>query len=473
MKSRRSVIIAFAAVAITASALWAQTKSETKFIVRFANGDVLHVSPVSLRNGRLTFVPDVAAKGPVTVSASKIDSIVCDSCVEDTTKTEDVLQLRDGSVLKGSFVLLTAEGLTFRAAGLGEVSIPRSAVDSLLRSGAAASPPRDPGTDHVVSTKAGDLLIGRLLPGSEGTLVVEGRELRATVNYSSVKGIYFPPQAAESKNEAKAEPDRVRMTVTLRNGTKLLGSDPTLISGEFSIVIAGNHRLKVSSDSLRELAFVGTGSQARLKKVLLWGRYADRHQEFKRTVEALQGGLVGWSIEEDFSDDFNPAFHKKLVQARTLVIPEMERWQSPRFRKSAVENPAALAANLKKVAGPFLRAGGNIVILCPSRYQTDFIREAGLLDVSATKNYDNQEVTFTPEGASIARGIGRTFRTANATQFYTVGTRLPAAAWALHGTESPVVGRKLGGGWIILLGMDFFARNDQTVKLLVNAVTLQ
>ena len=471
----RSLSVVAAALALLATALWSQSRSGSRFVVRFANGDVLHVRPVSLQNGNLTFVPDVAPNAPVTVPAAKIDSIACDGCPDDTAKTEDVLRLRDGSVLKGSFVRLSAEALSFSVAGLGEVAIPRSAANALLRGGAEGSPPRAPGATHLVATKAGDILIGAVQPGTGATLIVEGRELRATLNYSSVKAIYFPAaEAVESKTEGtKGSREGLRMTVTLRNGTKLLGSSPTLSGSEFSMVIAGNHRVKVSSDALRELAFAGTGSQASLKRVLVWGRYADRHQEFKRTVEVLQTGLAGWTLDEDFGDDFTPEFRKKLFQSRTLVIPEMERWQSPRFRKGAVANPAGLAANLKSVTGPFLRAGGNVVILCPSRYQTDFLREAGLLDVAATKNYDNQEVTFTPEGASIARGIGRGFRTTNATQFYTVGTRLPAAAWAVHGTETPLVGRKVGGGWVILLGMDFFARNDQTAKLLVNAVTFQ
>ncbi len=469
----------------------AQDKPASNFVIRFSNGDLLHVKPVSLQNGELTFVPDVAPKGPVTVPASAIDSIYCDRCPADTTKTEDTLQLHDGSVLKGTFVRITKGDIAFRVAGLGEVAVPRAAADSLLRTGAESSPPRTVADSHVVSTQAGDILIGNLLPGADGTIVVEGKDLRATINYASVKGVYFPapkmeePKGTDTKQakgskEPKKEPTaettrrekELRMTVTLRNGTKLFGRSPTLSSGELSIVIAGDHRVKLSSDALQEMAFVGTGTQIGFKRVLLWGKHADRYQEFKRTVEALQSGLAGWTLDEDFSDTFTPEFRKKLMQSRALVIPEMERWQSPRFRTDGGPKPADLAAALRSMTGPFLRAGGNVVILCPSRYQTDFLRDAGLLDVNATRSLDNVEVNFTPEGAAIARGIGRSFRSTNATQFYTVGTKLPASAWALHQTDSPVIGRKVGGGWVILLGMDFFARNDQTTKLLLNAVTL-
>ena len=47
---------------------------------------------------------------------------------------------------------------------------------------------------------------------------------------------------------------------------------------------------------------------------------------------------------------------------------------------------------------------------------------------------------------------------------------MTAQVWAEGDRGAAIIARRVGGGWVILIGMDYYKHNDGTARLLVNAV---
>ena len=156
------------------------------------------------------------------------------------------------------------------------------------------------------------------------------------------------------------------------------------------------------------------------------------------------------------------------MRSRVLVIPEMEKWVASRSN--------VLAAQLKPMAEAFLRRGGNIVILGAETNQCTFLRQAGLIDVQRVNSSSSGKYAFTstPAGKQIAKGIGAAFTLTNSTVLYRLGTSLKGQqSLNTNATASAIMARKVRRGWVILMGMDYYAQNAGTEKLLVNAVNMK
>jgi hypothetical protein len=486
-------------------------------VVTLGNSDRMRGRLEKLADGRLFFYPAVAPQTCVQIDLGKVDRLT----FREPPKGEqppkgELLTLRDSSVLCGRFVKLTADALHFDLEGTGPLAFPRSALNGLVAAkvpralptpgdlprpppaatacgtarerrrrwrGAPSKAPRDI-KQHVVVLKSGAVLIGGLEQEAGGLLVVSGGAVEASFRYAAIANITFPgPSTAKPAGSAKKGPaldaeeedeeegptarltGRLQSIVTTRRGTRLNGTDARLEDGRIALTLAGGHRVKLPLGEIVEMSFTSTGAAAVHRAVLVWGAYSDRSEEFPRTTAILKEHLgSGWQIAENFSPTFDSSFRSELSRSGVLLIPEMERWRSS-------SNTPQLAPALKPLAERFLRRGGNIVVLGTTGSQTSFLAQAGLLDVQQATNSSGSQVTFTPEGRRIAQGVGESFRTTNATQFYRIGSSMKAIALAGSATSAPIVARRVGCGWVVLMGMDYYESNDQTKKLLINAIT--
>jgi hypothetical protein len=485
-----------AACLLLAAARAAQDEPSSS-VLSLQNGDQISGRLHRLGDGRLSFCPDVAPNTAVAIDLEKVDRLALREAPEEKEKEKDgrgegdLLTLRDGSVLYGRFVKLTDDALHFDLEGTGTLAFPRKVVDGLAAQvGGAASGDtlHEPG-HHAVTLKSGSVLVGDLTQEASGALRVSGGAVEARFGYPAVAAIAFPrPPEEELPTWAKSgpaldaeEPDEdsgmapvqfrakkdegVRAIVTTVRGTRLSGTKPALEDQRLAVSLAGGHRVRLPVEQIVDLAFTSTGATALRRQVLVWGAFSDRTEEFPRTVSILKEQLgAGWTVTENFSATLEEGFVSTLARAGVLLIPEMERGGSAEQLKQA-------ATRLKPLAARFLGRGGNIIILGTTSGQTSFLREAGLLDVQQASSSSDSEVAFTARGRRLARGVGDAFTTTNSTQFYRIGPALNAVA--LAGTEagSPVVGRRVGLGWTILMGMDYYESNPQTQTLLINAIT--
>jgi len=181
----------------------------------------------------------------------------------------------------------------------------------------------------------------------------------------------------------------------------------------------------------------------------------------KEALLSADESAAGWPVVEDFSK-LDEGFQEKLAKAGVLLVPEMERWERTGMQ---------LADRFGTLAEGLLRRGGNVVILCPRQNQLPFLKAARIIALAAGGSRDGATVTFTKDGRRIAHGVGPSFRTTNSTQFYKVpgDKKVKALAQSSHGV--PVVVRRVGSGWVIVLGMDYYKHSPQTARLLINAIT--
>lgn len=456
-------------IAVCLGLMWAPPalaeEADTASVARIAlsNSDQLQARPEMISGGQLVVRPQIAPESTIALDLERVQEVHFDRAVEGPAADKDILRLRDGSLLVGRFTRLGDKTLQFDLDGTEPIEVPFDGIESLSR-GDAAPPrmaPRDPNT-CAVSTDAGDVLIGRLRQESGGLLVVHSDAVLAKVNYSHVRFVLFP--VLEESAAETPPPKRLTANLTTRSGMTLIGLDPQLAAGAFSLVIAGGQRIKVPVGEIVNMAFGLDMGGRRPRRVLAWGAYGDRNQEFPRMVGILRDGLAaGWDIVENSSETFDDAFRAELQRSGVLMIPELEeKWSSQ------VE---ALAPELKKLADGFLRRGGIIVLLSMMPRQVPWIAQADLLDVTVVGNSDTDQIPFTKAGRWIAEGVGESFKTCNSTQFYRLGEKFKAEALAGTADRSPIILRQVGRGRIILMGMDYYESNDQTKRVLVNAVS--
>ena len=431
-------------------------------VLLLANEDQLRGEIDRLAEGKLYLRPAVAPETTMVLEVEKVQRVTFERAREERTAPgAEMLKLWGGALLYGKFLKLTDECLHFDIEGVGLAEIRRDALVELSKTDSKSVRVADGGRQYetVVITQ-GDVLSGNLAQEPNGLLAISGAAVEARFAYESVASIFF---AVSDESPPPPMAKQLRATATIVNGSIVGGSHPRIEEGRLSVTLLGGPPVALPLEQVLEVTFSSAGGLTAERGILVWGCYGDRKEEFVRTLDALKAHFgARWRVVENFADRFDEEFKQSLFRSRALVIPEMERWNSSRAGK--------LASELKPLADSFLRRGGNVVLLGVTRNQTNFLKEAGLLDVQWTGDISGL-VRFTEAGRRIAEGIGDSFQATNSTQLYSMGGSIKASSLADYGSGSVIIARKVGTGWVILLGMDYYEHNEQTRRLLINAVT--
>ena len=461
-----SVICALAATA-------ADSAPETPGLASFlrTDGNAAAGRIVSIDKDKVTYRPKDEPKKLASLELKKIASIEYPGTIAAGEERFEVIELRGGSWLMGKFLGFDKGRIRFQLHQGGKVFVPLAEMQ-VFRKPKAQTPSGDiVFNKHVVMADTGDVFIGDIKPTSDAALEIKGA-VQVKVPYGRIMAIY-PPRPAQGRRAAEptttkaaAPPPRVTV-VTLKYGAILAGRELAVKDGTLSLTILKDQRVGIPLEGVLciEPGQMAGATLAGMRGVLAWGAYSDRSQEFPWTVAALKAKLpANWKIHEDFSTSFGKDFRGRLFRSRTLLIPEPESWGSG--------EKAELAADLKKVVEPFLRRGGNVVILGASTGPVKFLADAGLLDVTRANSRSSGTIRVTAAGKKIAKDVGQSFEARNSTYFYRIGTKYKAQSWADDpgGQGSAIVARRVGLGWVILMGMDYYTRSDELNQLLLNAV---
>jgi len=272
------------------------------------NSDRVRGRVVDLTGGVLRFRPDVAAETTLSLSLDRIVQVSFTAPAQCAPPEEGVetLLLRDGSVLHGKFVELTERSLLFDLGEVGLLGFPVEAVDELSRtdaSGAAPAvskpappaaqgprvtlgPPRRRGRFvpvggdrfvpidgfivpqqsavsaqpnppepsrqlvrpdcHTLVTTRGDVLLGDLRQ-DDGLLLVTGGAVEASVPIGALASIRFP-RVADGAATGEGT-----VTASLATGDRLVGTEPQIADGRFSLTLVGENRVSFPLEGLTEL----------------------------------------------------------------------------------------------------------------------------------------------------------------------------------------------------------------------------
>jgi len=463
------ILVAATAAAAANGAPRGQTAPAAQLAtVTFTNGDAVRARLVEIARGRAALALEVAADQPLSVELERIAVIEMPDANAAAADGE-VLELSDGCRLVGRSIGFERGGLLFELREGGRILAPLGSVQSYRRAD-AATPEEAAINKHSVVADNGDVLVGDVSVGPNGSLDVKGT-VHVKIAHRQVAAIYAPPAAPSEEEPAPASrpAERPLAVVALTYGALLAGRDLAVAQGALTLTLLGGQRITVPLRSVLRVEPAQSPASvagAGFRNILAWGAWSDRDQEFPWTIEALKSKLPpGWKIHEDLSTSFDRDFQRRLVGCRALLVPEPENWGS--------DARSDLARQLKGLAERFCRAGGNIVVLGAAEGPLTFLREAGVIDAVKSGQSNTDAVNFTAAGKRIGAKVGASFNACNSTYFYRPGGTLKAESWAENPQGSAILARRVGRGWVILMGMDYYNRSDALNQLLVNAVLLR
>lgn len=457
------------AVAIGVSCLAATAGAEPNqavHVLHLVNGDTLHVLLTGVRGEKVSVRPVLAEGQQIELSLASVEAVEAAELAPDANGPPgDRMEMDDGTVLVGQFQRLAKGMAYFDIPGSGAVQVPMDRLCSIVREGFKL-PEELPATDkHIVIAGEGkDVLVGTMgLDGTAG-VVVDNQAFKLRAKYDQIRAIVFPQRDIEPNDSNESAPVRRVATVQMGNGMVLNGTGLQIAGGRASLAIDDRQRVTVPVNRIAGITFAEAGGLIGGRRVLVWGPYADTAEEYPRTLEAMKKSLpAGWRINESTTEKFDAAFRRELLRCRTLLIPEMEKWNGSRSSE--------MASQLRPIAAEFLRRGGVIVLLGPSSGHVGFFREAGLIELQQNNSVgENTTVTFTAAGKWLSKGVGAGFQATNSTMAYSWSDD-KIQPLAGDKNSSPCVAKRVGRGWVIVMGMDFYGANEGTTKMLGNAVS--
>lgn len=437
----------------------AEAAPEADWILTLVNGDVLHCQLQAIEADRLVVVWAVAPDEPLKLDLAAVSHVAREgkeAGVAEPPSNQDILRLLDDSVLYGRAVSIGPTGIEFEVPQVGRLLIPAEDIVDLQRGRQEVQLPEARDGEFAVATRGGVALAGKLVADDRGRLVLEGAGVTATIDYESLAALAFP----RPKLRAGADTDTPAVAgieIKLRNGSVIAGKSPALEGGILRLK-TGGIEARVPTADIASISFREYGpplGRSGLRTMLVWTRWSDPAEELPRTMEIVKAETQGrWRIVESAADKYDDAFRSELLAARTLLIPEMEKLPSP----------PTDGADMKPLLEAFLRSGGNVVVCGPQGHHLQWLKDAGLVDLVGAGQVDGAEVTFTHKGAAMCKGI-KAFPAMNATNTYVI-QGADAFAIAEANGKSAVVGRRVGRGYVIVVGADYYSTNEGASKLL-------
>lgn len=436
----------------------ADATPEAEWILTLANGDVLHCQLRAIEADRLVVVWAVAPDEPLKLDLAAVSHVARegkDGGAAEPPSNQDILRLLDDSVLYGRAVSIAPTGIEFEVPQVGRLLIPAADIVDLQRGRQEVQLPEARDGEFAVATRSGVALSGKLVADDRGRLVLEGAGVTATIDYDSLAALAFPrPTLRAADTDA---PPVAGIEIKLRNGSVIAGKSPALDGGILRLK-TGGIEARVPTADIASISFREYGpplGRSGLRTMLVWGRWSDPAEELPSTMEIVKAETQGrWRIIESTAEKYDDAFRSELLAARTLLIPEMEK----------LPTPPTDAGEMKPLLEAFLRSGGNVVVCGPQGHHLQWMKDAGLTDLGGAGQVDGAEVTLTPKGAALCKGI-KAFPAMNATNTYVIQAA-DTFAIAEAGGKAVVVGRRVGRGYVIVVGSDYYSTNEGSSKLL-------
>ena len=420
------------------------------------NKDHLRGQIDTIADAVVRFRPSVAPDTVVPVAVDKIRRLTFSHKPAGAAPAKGMtLRLRNNSLLYGRLVKLSDKHVRFDVNGIGPIDVPRAQAEELMRIGAAKKTVRARAKQHVVVSCRGDVLTGNVTQEADGVLVVGSSSVEAKLPVSSVSCVLFPSDVSVPA------PAGTQALVVCADGTTLAGGDVHLKAGRLGLTLVDARRVHLPVGRVAEIAFMQHGTDVASRRgVVVWTRARTRGEP-PNTVTAVLSEQLGrrWRVVEHASDRAGPDLERQSQRSRALVIADPVRWGG--------SSRAPRAAELKALANAFLKTGGNVVVLDGSGQGANLLRAAGLLTVGTSGSAGNGTVSFTGPGRALGQGIAQTFRYPGRTRTYQVGG---ATALAMVHNRACIVGRRIGRGWLILVGVPCDRHNKNTARLLSNAI---
>ena len=441
-----------------------------------------------ISGGLITFIP-VLTDREVSVPVANVSSI---RKLHETVKPKDgeepgqsepdasvaslrMVTFRSGSSLPGRLIRASEDELVLSFGQAGELSVPLAEIASitpLTSRGAGAGNLPKPEGRHVAKLTTGEVITGNIAPvkGESDRLTISSPILSGEFPLILVESLLFPErhQPIPEVNETDSnEVKRVAM-VGFQGGASLASPTIQLEDERVQLEVWKGVPFEISADLVQSIVFLNQRGTRPNGPILLWGWMADSDDEFEKTRKAMDKAVIGRELIVLEGDEDKADFDATLQRSSTLVIGEWESFNEAEFdRHLAGEGGLPLGEQLQT----FVSRGGIAIFLGISGSNAKRIGQLGLGEITSSGSVgDGSDLELTGPGEGFASVLPEKIQTTNSTARYTVpdgSDWIPFVRAATDASAVPVVGRRIGSGWVFLMGCDFYETNEAMTRILI------
>jgi len=197
-------------------------------------------------------------------------------------------------------------------------------------------------------------------------------------------------------------------------------------------------------------------------EILAWTTHADMDGEYPNTVDAILQYRSD-AVFTEFTGTTAAELEAALSGREVFLVPESENAVSSQLR--------AAGSDWAGVLGAFATAGGRVVVCGEYGHRWGFLDATGLLEYEYETYYSSgRTFRILKRGHRLVRYVPDPELVAvNATMVYSL-TSGTALAVDMEG-QAMLASRKVGDGWVVLIGYDYCEYDDNAARVLANAVS--
>ncbi|MFC1787510.1 choice-of-anchor L domain-containing protein [Halobacteriota archaeon] len=252
----------------------------------------------------------------------------------------------------------------------------------------------------------------------------------------------------------------VNTTVSVSSQDKTTKSSMAIIPG---LRTAGNNNNQ-GTPNIPQIIASDVIKQSGTTQILAWTLYTDYHEEYNNTLSAISQYYTDYAVTESTTTS-SSVLNAELVDKDIFLVTEPE----------AANNTilASMGSTFSTVLLDFVNNGGIVIVCCEWEWYQGFLLNAGLMNATYDVGYfTGENFTVADSTHPITDSLGSTVASADAVATYIItDPEIQNLIVDSHGF--PVVAvRDLGSGHVVLIGYDYYEYNNDSARIISNAVNL-
>ncbi|MGK0188369.1 MAG: hypothetical protein ACI9R3_004163 [Verrucomicrobiales bacterium] len=458
----------------------------------------------SIANGQVEFVPLLTAGTP---SMLPLDSVVTlrkyrprprsDDQIEAAKKvhnegkggnnnarnsvSEDknlrLVTFRSGSCVPGKLKRISPRGLILAFGDSEELTVPLHEIASItpLNSKGTKAKELPPAKGrHVARLTTGEVITGNIAPvdSERDRLTISSPILSGEFSLTLIETMLFPivprKEAVEPTNKVRKKSGRVAV-VSFDGGATLTSPQISLSNGMLELEIWEGTPFRVALDTAESITFLDPSGMRRNGPIFLWGQYSDQADEFEKLKTALENEpLTRELIILDGNDGAGDDFTSALRRCTAFIWNEWENFDEAAFAEAL---SGVRGQPVSEQLQTYVSAGGIAIFMGISGGTADHFAQLGLGEIKSDGSIgDGTDLELIGIGDALASVTEGEIKASNSTMMYTApegGDWSPLLVQPGSPENAALVGRRIGSGWIFLMGMDFYETNDNITRILI------
>ena len=439
---------------------------------------------LNISDNAVQFAPALEGGAPLSIALDSILSLRRTSLnrldsppgkeTAQNDSTDRLITFRAGSSLPGRLLRVTEQGLVLAFGASGELTVPLSEILSITplhTDGNKLGSLPDPDGRHVARLTTGEIITGNITPVTSDSqqLTISSPILSGEFPLALIETMLFPVDS-ESPAPTIAPPaigERV-CVISFTGGASLSSSEISLIDGMLELEIWEGSPFRIPLASAETISFLSKGGMRPNGPILVWGQHADKADEFGKLQKALKGSIHGRELIIMDEDKDGRDFSAALRRSSAFIWGEWEEFDQGDF-------DAVLSGEkgqpLDEQLQTFVHTGGTAIFLGMAGGMAEHFGRLGLGKFQADGSIaDGTLLELTGIGTALSPFMEGDIKAPNSTMQYFAaegGEWSPILCLPGDTTKAAIVGKRIGSGWVFLVGMDFYDTDENATRLLV------